>query len=178
MIRFTIFEAPGSRLSKLYRLGADGSVGTDSGTQFAKGSYRVVEFDAGDPARALAEIGRTLEGLSSNQTIGLGVPLDGTITGQITTKDRHAKGGTDAIPRSMDHFGWPDGPGLLLLDGDDIDGLQEVLCELYPPFADVALLSRPSASASVIDPRTGKALKTGEHCLRHRRRPDALEGLP
>ena len=91
------------------------------------------------------------------------MPLDGTTKGQITTKDRHAQGGTDAIPRSLDYFGWPDGPGLLLLDGDDIDGLQAVLCELYPPFAEVALLGRPSASASVIDPATGKALKTGEH---------------
>jgi Protein of unknown function (DUF3987) len=116
------------------------------------------------PRRALAEIGRTLDGLSSNQAIGLGVPLDGTATGRITTKDRHANGDTDAIPRSLDYFGWPDGPGLLLLDGDDIDGLQEILCELYPPFAEVALLSRPSASASVIDPRSGERLKTGEHC--------------
>jgi hypothetical protein len=33
-----------------------------------------------------------------------------------------------------------------------------------PPFAEIALLSRPSASASVKDPRTGKALKTAEHC--------------
>jgi hypothetical protein len=131
-IYFTIFEAP-YRLSKQYWLADDGSVGTESVTQFAKGSYRVVDFDAGDPAGALSEIGRTFEGLSSNQAIGLGVPLDGTITGRITTKERHAKGGTDAIPRSLNYFGWPGGPGLLLLDGDDIDGLPAVLCELYPP---------------------------------------------
>ena len=155
-ICFTIFKTNGSRLSKQYRLAADGSVRTKSGTQFAQGSYRVVDFDAGDPAGALAEIGRMLDGLSSNQAIGLGVPLDGTTTGRITTKDRHAKGDTDAIPRSLEYFGWPNGPGLLLLDGDDIDGLQAILCELYPPFAEVALLSRPSASASVIDPRTGR----------------------
>jgi hypothetical protein len=163
-ICFTIFEAPGSRLSKQYRLAADGSVRTKSGTQFAQGSYRVVDFDAGDPAAALAEIGRMLDGLSSNHAIGLGVPRDGATEGQITTKDRHAQDGTDAIPRSLNYFGWPDGPGLLLLDGDDIDGLQAVLCELYPDFANVALLARPSASASVIDPSSNKALKTGEHC--------------
>jgi uncharacterized protein DUF3987 len=162
-IRFTIFEAPGSRLSKLYRLGADGSVETNSGTQFAQGSYRVVDFDAGDPAGALAEIGRVLDELSSSEAIGLGVPLDGTITGRIITKYLHAQVGTDAIPRTLNYFGWPDGPGLLLLDGDDIDGLPAILSELYPPIADVALLRRPSASSSVIDPRTGKALKTGEH---------------
>jgi hypothetical protein len=161
-ICFTIFEAP-YRLSKQYGLAADGSVRTESVTQFATGSYRVVDFDAGDPAGALAEIGQILDGLLSNQAIGLGVPLDGTIEGRITTKEQHAKGGTDAIPRSLVYFGWPDGPGLLLLDGDGFDGLRAVLCEVYPAFAHVAFLCRPSASASVIDPRTGKALKTAEH---------------
>ena len=51
------------------------------------------------------------------------MPVDGTTEGPITTKARHAKGGTDAIPRTIEYFGWPDGPGLLLFDGDDIDGL-------------------------------------------------------
>jgi hypothetical protein len=161
-IRFTIFEAP-YRLSKRYWLATDGSVGTESTTKLWQGNYRVVDFDAGDPARALAEIGRTFDGLSFNQMIGLGVPRDGTIEGRITTKDRHVKGDTDVIPRSLDYFGWPDGPGLLLLDGDGIDGLQAKLCEVYPAFERVAFLCRPSASASVKDPGTGKALKTAEH---------------
>jgi hypothetical protein len=160
---FTIFETTVGWLSKQYWLEADGSVGNSGQTNLAQGNYRRVDFDAGDPAQALAEIGQTFEGLSSRQAIGLGVPLDGTITGRITTKDRHAEGDTDAIPRSLDYFGWPSGPGLLLLDGDDIDGLPAVLSELYPAFAEIALLSRPSASASVIDPRTGNALKTAEH---------------
>ena len=163
MIRFTIFEATGSRLSKLYTLATDGSVRTKSGTQFATGSYRVADFDASDHAGALVEIGRMLDGLSSNQAIGLGVPRDGATEGRITTKARYDDAG-DAIPRTLEHFGWPDGPGLLLLDGDGIDELQAILSELYPPFADVALLRRTSASASVINPKTGKALKTGEHC--------------
>jgi hypothetical protein len=162
-IRFTIFKTFGSRLSKQYTLADDGSVETDSGTQFAQGSYRVVDFDASDAVGALVEIGQEMDGLSTSEAIGLGVPLDGTTMGRITTKNRHAEGGTDAIPRTLDYFGWNDGPGLLLLDGDDIDGLQEILCELYSPFAEVAVLSRPSASASVVDPRTGKPLKTGEH---------------
>jgi hypothetical protein len=163
-LRFTVFETPGDRLSKRYRRAADGSVETNSGTQFWQGNYRVVDFDASDPAKALAEIGLVIDALSSMEAIGLGVPLDGTTTGKITTKDRVAASATGTIARSKDYFGWPDGPGLLLLDGDDIDGLQAVLTELYPAFANVALLSRPSASASVIDPRSGKALKTGEHC--------------
>ena len=162
-ICFTVFKTNGSRLTKQYQLVEDGSVRTELGTQFAQGSCRVVEFDDADPAAALAEIGRVLDGLSSSEAIGLGVPLDGSTERRVTTKDRYAQGDTDAIPRALEHFGWPGGPGLLLLDGDDIDGLQAVLSDLYPNFAQVALLCRASASASVIDPRSGKALKTGEH---------------
>ena len=67
-----------------------------------------------------------IDELSSKQAIGLGVPLNGTITGTIVTKAQHAKGNITAIPRSLDYFGWP-GLGLLFLDGDDIEGLPEIL---------------------------------------------------
>jgi len=72
-ISFTVFKTD-DRLSKLYRLAPDGSVKTDSGTRFAQGSYRVAEFDASDPVGALGAIGRTFDGLLSNQAIGLGAP--------------------------------------------------------------------------------------------------------
>jgi hypothetical protein len=165
-VSFTVFAAPGKRMSKRYKLAVDGrSVEADSGTQFATGSYAVIKPATSDPQSALAEIGTLLDQLPSHKALGLGVPLDGTMTGQVTTKARHAAGNdADAIPRTLEHFGWPEGHGLLLIDGDDIDGLREVLCDLHPGFADVACLVRPSASASVKDPQTGKALKTGEHC--------------
>ena len=85
-LRFTIFKTNGSRLSKQYRLESDGSVDTELGTQFAQGSYRVEEFDARNPAGALAEISRVLDALSSSEAIGLGVPLDGSVAGQIVTR--------------------------------------------------------------------------------------------
>ncbi len=139
----------------------DGSVEPTSAPSSRKAAIDVVTYDArGLCLSALARIGPKLEGLSVFDAIVLGVPRDGTTTGEIVTKDRFAKGGTYAIPRSLDHFGWPDGRGLLFCDGDEIDGLQEVLCELYPPFADIAVLIRPSASASVIDPATGMASKS------------------
>jgi hypothetical protein len=55
------------------------------------------------------------------------------------------------------------GCGLLLFDGDEKDNLREILIALYPGFAKVAALARPSASASVKDPATGERLKAGEH---------------
>jgi hypothetical protein len=160
---FTILAAHGARLSKEYRLAADGNVVTDSGTRLQYGGYEVVAVDASDPVAALAKIGRVLEDLQAYKALVLGVPRDGTTTGEITVKARYAEAETDALTRSLMHFGWPEGPGLLLLDADACTGLREVLCTLYPPFADVAVLIRPSASASVVDPKTGERLKAGEH---------------
>ena len=74
---------------------------------------------------------------------------------------------TGAIPRSLSHFGAPPQGdyGLVLFDGDGVAGLSAILTKLYPPFADAAVLIRPSASASVKDPKTGAALKVGEHFM-------------
>ncbi len=164
LVRFTAF-ASNRRLSKHYKRKPDGDLETLSGTQFSSGGYYVCEIPAAGVTgpSILATVGQVIDKLSSKQAIGLGVPLNGTITGTIVTKAQHAKGNITAIPRSLDYFGWP-GLGLLLLDGDDIEGLPEILSELYPPFKEVAVLTRPSASASVINPKTKQKLKAGEHC--------------
>jgi hypothetical protein len=164
LVRFTAF-ASNRRLSKHYKRKADGDLETLSGTQFSSGGYYVCEIPAAGVTgpSILASVGQVIDKLSSKQAIGLGVPLNGTISGKIITKDQHEKGNTTAITRSLEHFGWPE-LGLLLLDGDDIEGLPEILSELYPPFAAVAVLVRPSASASVINPTTKQKLKAGEHC--------------
>ena len=164
LVRFTAFVS-NRRLSKHYKRKPDGDLETLSGTQFSSGGYYVCEIPAAGVTgpSILATVGQVIDKLSSKQAIGLGVPLNGTITGTIVTKAQHAKGNITAIPRSLDYFGWP-GLGLMLLDGDDIEGLPEILSELYPPFAEVAVLTRPSASASVINPKTKQKLKAGEHC--------------
>ena len=132
-LRFTVFEAHGARLSKEYKLLDGGSVDIDGGTQLVNGSYHVKQFEtaAGVPA-ALAEIGRLFEGLPPYAAIVLGVPRDGSTAGEIVTKARYAKGATDALTRTLEHFGWPDGPGLLLFDGDGIDGLRDALMRTVP----------------------------------------------
>ncbi len=147
LVRFTTFVS-NRRLSKHYKRKPDGDLETLSGTQFSSGGYYVCEIPAAGVSgpSILATVGQVIDKLSSKQAIGLGVPLNGTITGTIITKAQHTKGNITAIPRSLDYFGWP-GLGLLLLDGDDIDGLPEILVGLYPPFAEVAVLMRPSASA-------------------------------
>ena len=121
LVRFTAFVS-NRRLSKHYRRKPDGDLETLSGTQFSSGGYYVCEIPAaGVTGRWIfATVGQVIDKLSSKQAIGLGVPLNGTIKGTIVTKAQHAKGNITAIPRSLDHFGWP-GLGLLLLDGDDIE---------------------------------------------------------
>jgi hypothetical protein len=69
------------------------------------------------------------------------------------------------IPRAKTYFNWPGAGalGLMLIDGDEIDEVFEILGTLWPDFTEVAALVRPSASASVKDPVTGGRLKKGEH---------------
>ena len=92
--------------------------------------------------------------MNFREAIGLGVVKGGLpLSGDITTKAAYERrqgnkrAMATAIPRALSHFGWPpEGLGLLLFDGDEKDGLREILIALYPDFADVAALVRPSAS--------------------------------
>ena len=166
-IWLTTFKNAVGRLSKKFWKNPDGSAGVDGTTTMWKGSFEVFAVDAVDLPRALAAIGARIDRLGSDEAIVLGVPKDGAIAGTITTADRH-KSGLDAgaIPRALSHFGAPPqgDVNLILFDGDGTDRLYEILTGLYPPFADVAVLIRPSASASVKNPKTGKPLKIAEHC--------------
>ena len=163
-IKFTVLESV-SRLSKRYSLASDGkSVIKESFTQLYEGGYQVATLPAGDIPAALQACGKVFDALTYKQAITLGVPRDGLTAGLITTqgKIRDGTAPAAAIPRDLEHFGWPE-RALLFLDGDDRDGLYELLCGLYPPLTKVAALVRPSVSACVAHPVTGKALKTGEH---------------
>ena len=163
-IKLTVYEAH-QRLSKRYALAKDGkTVVKESFTTLSSGGYRVAAVPSDDIPAALQVFGALFDALTYKQAISLGVPRDGSTAGLITTQDK-VKDGTapaGAIPRDLKHFGWPE-LALLFLDGDDRDGLFALLCGLYPPLAQVAALVRPSVSACVADPVTGKGLKTGEH---------------
>jgi hypothetical protein len=168
---FTRFEAQGERLSKHYKQGLDGKVFKLGGTQMSRGTYETITIKAAEPATILAEVGTRIDVFNFREALGLGVVKDGLPpNGTIVTKGQFERCHTnprsslrDAIPRALSHFDWSSGLGLLLLDGDERDNLFEALVSLYPPFAEVAALVRPSASASVKDPATGMRLKTGEH---------------
>lgn len=178
-IKFTVFESV-TRLSKRYSLASDGkSVIKESFTQLYEGGYRVVTVPAGDIPAALQACGIIFDALTYEQAITLGVPRDGSTAGLITTKGKVRDGTAPAvaIPRDLEHFGWPE-LALLFLDGDDRDGLYELLCGHYPALAKVAALVRPSVSACVAHPVTGKALKTRRACLSRDRQTGTLARLP
>ena len=163
-LSFTRFEAHGERLSKLYKQAIDGKVFKLGGTQMSRGEYETITIEAADPRRCWPRSGARIDVLNSREAIGLGVIKDGhPPTGNITTKaafercQANPRATAKGIPRALSHFDWPANGslGLLLLDGDEKDNLREILTALYPPFAEVAGLVRPSASASVKDPATG-----------------------
>jgi phage/plasmid-associated DNA primase len=164
-ISFTLIESL-DRLSKKFNPAPDGSVITTGLTQLSKGVFALATFDTGSGVAAvLGEIGALFDALSSKQAIVLGVMKDGIAQGTLVTKEVFEKGGTTALTRSQIHLGWPDGFGLLFFDGDGVNDLPTRLPALYPPLADAAMLVRPSASGSVVNTATGKALSESEHCF-------------
>jgi hypothetical protein len=163
---YTVFKNNVDRLSKLARDNPDGSVTIESQTLLWDGEY-CTEKPAGTPRQILSKIGAVLDGLGSDGAIGSGVAAEGNPpAGRIITKDKWERrgGGTDAIPRAKSHFVWYHDLAPLLLDGDDRAGLPQQLTALWPDFAKVAVLVRPSASASIAKPGTTEPLKVGEHC--------------
>ena len=108
-VRFTVFRQQQHACPSTTGASADGDLETLSGTQFSSGSYHVFDFDAADPAGALAEIGQMIDKLSSKQAIGLGVPLNGTMKGHHRHQgSRTPRATSTAIPRSLEYFGWPE----------------------------------------------------------------------
>jgi hypothetical protein len=166
-VLLTFFKTPGDRLSKQYLPHATKGIEKIDGTQMWRGTFKVAAFDLAAGIRpALTKVGQQLEKLGRCEAIALSTPKDGLLEGQIVTKGFEKEQGKlppGTITRSLDHFGFADGPGLLLLDADDSDKVWDIANALYPPMKSVAMLTRPSASSCVINPKTGKPLKNSAH---------------
>jgi hypothetical protein len=169
-LSFTRFKSR-DRLSKRYDPGPDGKVITTGGTEMYRGEYATTTIEAADPPAILADMGRRIDVFGPYEAIGIGIVIDGQpASGDIIVKEIYERVQANpqatkaGIPRAKSHFVYPThGLSLLFCDGDEKDNLHEILTELWPGFAEVAALVRPSASASVKDPATGERLKTGEH---------------
>ncbi|MBV0892785.1 hypothetical protein KTN05_13110 [Paracoccus sp. Z118] len=138
-------------LSKRYALNGAGELEKlDGGGKLAEGRIQVREVDG------LAGLARLLPTLNSAQALIYGVPRDPGAR-QITTKNLIAEAPDGTTTRTNDAFGWPEGPGVMMLDYDPEPGketlsreeLIEAIRRVAPSLADHRMLSWLSASSAI-----------------------------
>ncbi|WP_262299001.1 hypothetical protein [Microvirga sesbaniae] len=165
----TVFESS-TPLSKSYRYDeATGTIEKRASAQMSDG-WATRRFIECGPfcTRALEILGQRLDGLSHLQAIGLGVMRDGVRRTPITTLGRLARMSGDSasstLARSLQHFTFTAGPGLVLIDNDGGTGTMERLADICSPLRGMASLTRAAMSASIIHPGTGLTMPSaGEH---------------
>lgn len=108
----------------------------------------------------IAELAALLPTLKPNQALLHGI--NGHDVARVVTQDRLDKARLDGgdlpiIARTRDHFHWPDGPGLLMLDYDapahgapmDCQAIRAALARVSPALDAAPVVWRPSASSCI-----------------------------
>ena len=142
----TLFESS-SLLAKTWNLGADGQPIKTVAAQLSRGAFRVLELENVDDLVAL------LGGVTTHQAVSASLPLDGSVSGRITTK-RVAE--PNAKIRSKSEFGLMPAPGILFLDHDSPEDcgmssgtLWSTLLQMIPAFAQCGAVWMASGSSHV-----------------------------
>jgi hypothetical protein len=149
MIAFSLITAQTpKRISKAFSLDADGALVKAPGGPLVHGTVQTQHLDTMTAFAAL------LETLTPAQALCFGV------TGResaviVPKKDLDAHPG--AICRTREHFTWPNGSGLMLLDYDPAEGAQaepldtliERISGAVPEIADAPMVALPSASSCI-----------------------------
>lgn len=147
-------------ITKQFRL--DGGVLIkEAGGNMSRGRAERVEV------ASLAELGELVASLGPNQALGYGIadlPLC-----EVVARWEWEKLGrpADPIARTKDHFTWPDGPAILMLDYDPADPLGtfsgddliNLLRAAVPALSQVELLWVPSASSCIHDRDSGREVR-------------------
>lgn len=118
-MKFTVMASTRPKtLTKRYWMGMDGSVQKEVSANMVEGQAHAREVTS------LTEFAEGLAELQTNQALCFGVANRQTV--KVYSRDAHqAKGSPpDAITRTRDHFTWPSGPGVWLLDYDPREGSQ------------------------------------------------------
>lgn len=139
-----------ARLTKVLSLAPDGTLQKQAAANMREGiAHRVQVYD-------LYELARTLDALTSDQAVCWGVCAQDEA--QIVPEHRVSTS-DGAIARTREHFAYPAGPGIMMLDHDgtpgeplDAETLRQRLIEACPMLADAPMLWRPSVSAGVQAP--------------------------
>ena len=150
-----------SRLSKRFHLDAQEQLVKQGGGQLVAGEAQRLALGS------LVELAALLPQLTPGQALAYGVPAHETA--RVVTHDAlrrvHESAGsfgkaTDGVPviaRDREHFQWPAGPGILMLDYDPPEGadplspprFREALYEAWPALRAAPHLWRPSAGGQV-----------------------------
>lgn len=153
---FTIFTSHfPEKLSKTIRLDEHDQVVKEPGGAMSSGVAQTVE---GHTPESFLNL---LTSLTPNQALGFGVLTRDRAKASICPKEKPTRG---AVPRTKDHFIWPAGPGVLMLDYDPRPGapamtkdeLLEALYRVAPGVQRVPHIWCPSAGSCIYDSRTGK----------------------
>lgn len=138
------------RLTKILGLAPDGTLQKQAAANMREGIARRVQVCD------LYELAQTLDALTPAQAVCWGVcALD-----EVKIVSEYRLSASDgAIARTREHFAYPAGPGIMMLDHDgtpseplDANALRQCLIEACPALADAPMLWRPSVSAGVQSP--------------------------
>lgn len=148
------------RITKRFERGTNGELVKLPGGPLVEGRAEIRTVDG------LGDLTELLLSLGPDEALTFGVPTGGD--GVLVTRRAFERQGRLAgtMPRTSDHFGWPSGPGILMLDHDPAPGeaaigreaLVAALRDAAPGLARVAMLWWPSASSHVSDTATGAEL--------------------
>ncbi len=149
---FTVLSTnPNKPMTKVLGMREDGSLKKSTLAQLSSGQFEVQN------ASDLHELANTLEGLQSHQCVTWGHPK--VHAGHVCAKDNVKAKEAGAIPRDRDHFFWPKGPGVWMLDHDgmpdqslDPEEFRDLITQATPCLSNAPMLWRPSASAGCIAP--------------------------
>jgi hypothetical protein len=145
-----ITSAQPDRLTKVLSLAPDGTLQKQAAANMHEGTARRVQV------HGLHELAQTLDALTPDQAVCWGVCAQDEA--RIVPVHRVSPSG-GAIARTREHFAYPAGPGIMMLDHDgtlgeplDADALRQRLIDACPALAEAPMLWRPSVSAGVQAP--------------------------
>ena len=155
---FTGYTNSAGPLGKHFSIEADGNVIKTPRADLVRGRAERHEV------ASLAEFAALRRGLKEDQALGFGVCEHGVadLATGATFARRTRLAAADGVPvltRSKEHFHWPRGPGIFMLDHDPLPGLRtlgamelhEALCTALPLLRGVQMLWMPSVGSCVVE---------------------------
>ena len=138
-------------ITKAYSLGTDGELIKVPGGSMAEGTAERLTLDSAGDLPAL------IQSLKTSQALCYGVPPypEAQILSKKILAGIKRNGGPPIIARNREHFSWPEGPGVMMLDYDPpdesmtISAFREILGMIAPEIELAPMVMVPSASGYI-----------------------------